>query len=159
MPEGGGTVEVEARAESVLPFDELQIVVNGEVIACQAAEPTHPGARATLREKIRLPNSAWFAARCSSHNLIWLTFMPTCVAAHTSPVYVRCGNADIFNSSAAAYMLTLIDGGLTWLDTLSVPASPEHQARIRGVFEAARTTLQERSRTHAHPHVHRLSPL
>ena len=152
MPEGGGTVEVQAHAESVLPFDELQIVVNGEIVARQSAERTHPGARASLREKIRLQGSTWIAARCASQNLIWLTFMPTCVAAHTSPVYVRCGDSDVFSPSAATYMLTLIDGGLTWLDTLSVPASAERQARIRGVFRAARTELEERLSRHAHSH-------
>ena len=49
-------------------------------------------------------------------------------------------------------MLTLIDGGLTWLDTLSVPASAEHQARIRGVFQAARTQLEGRLAHHSHRH-------
>ncbi len=78
--------------------------------------------------------------------------MPTHVGAHTSPVYVRCGDDEVFNPSAATYMLTLIDGGLTWLDTLSVPASTEHQARVRGVFEAARARLEARLASHVHTH-------
>ena len=50
-------------------------------------------------------------------------------------------------------MLTLIDGGLTWLDTLSIPAGPEHQARIRAVFESAQASLQGRLAGHgAHSH-------
>ncbi len=51
LPGGGGTVEIEAHAESVLPFNELQIVVNGEVVARQPAERMPPGARsASARE-------------------------------------------------------------------------------------------------------------
>lgn len=41
-------------------------------------------------------------------------------------------------------MLTLIDGGLTWLDTLSTRASPEHHTRIRSVFEKAHQLLAQR---------------
>jgi hypothetical protein len=158
MPQGGGTVEVEAHAESVLPFDELQIVVGGKVIARQQSERTQPGARASIHERVRLTDSAWVAARCASANLIWLTFMPTCVAAHTSPVYVSCGDSEVFSPTAATYMLTLIDGGLTWLDTLSVPASAEHRKRIRAVFEAARSTLEGRVARHSHSHPDRGKP-
>ena len=97
------------------------------------------------------------AARCVSHHKVWHGW-PIHVAAHTSPVYARCGDAELFSFSDATYMLTLIDGGLTWLDTLSIPANPERQAAIRGVFESARASLQGRlaqhSHDHAHPHTH-----
>ncbi len=53
---------------------------------------------------------------------------PRPVAAHTSPVYVVAGDADLFSPSDATYMLTLLEGGLTWLDTLSIPADAERQA-------------------------------
>jgi hypothetical protein len=41
-------------------------------------------------------------------------------------------------------MMTLLDGGMTWLDTLSIPANPERQARIRGVFQQAKEALHQR---------------
>ena len=90
------------------------------------------------------------AARCVSHHKVWHGW-PINIGAHTSPVYVRCGDDELFSPSEAAYMLTLIDGGLTWLDTLSIPASPEHQARIRAVFESAQASLQGRLAGHGHP--------
>jgi hypothetical protein len=65
-------------------------------------------------------------------------------------VYVRCDDEELLSPSDATYMLTLIDGGVTWLDTLSIPASPERQARIRGVFEAARSILSQRMAEHGH---------
>jgi hypothetical protein len=147
LPEGGGTLEAQAWAESVLPFHELQIVVNGQVVA---RETMQQGARqAQLTSKLRLNGSAWVAARCISRHQVW-HYWPIHIAAHTSPVYVRCGDAELWSPSDATFMLTLIDGGLTWLDTLSVPADAERQARLRAVFEAARATLQQHQAAHQH---------
>ncbi|MBN1976745.1 MAG: hypothetical protein JW918_05035 [Anaerolineae bacterium] len=56
---------------------------------------------------------------------------PTLLGAHTSSVYVVAGDEAQFNPSDAAFMMTLLDSGMTRLDTLSIPADPERQARIR----------------------------
>lgn len=147
LPAGGGTLEVEAWVQSVQPFHELQIVVNGQIMARQETEEGTLQTR--LRSKVRLEGSAWIAARCVSRLKVWHV-RPVHIAAHTSPVYVCCGDAELFSPSDATYMLTLIDGGLTWLDTLSIPASPERYARIRGVFETAHANLSQRLAKHSH---------
>jgi len=145
LPAGGGTLEVEAWAQSVLPFHELQVVVNGRVLAREVAEEGVLETR--LHAKVQLEGSAWIGARCVSQ-LSLQHCWPIQVAAITSPVYVRCSDNELFSPSDASYMLTLIDGGLTWLNTLSIPASPEHHARIRRVFEEARTSLSHRLADH-----------
>ena len=110
LPAGGGTLGVEAWVQSVQPFHELQIVVNGQVVA---REVTDGGALETrLRSNVRLEGSAWIAARCVSQLKVWHCW-PIHIAAHTSPVYVCCDDEELFNPSDATYMLTLIDGGLT----------------------------------------------
>ena len=147
LPADGGTLEVEAWIQSLQPFHELQILVNGQVVAHEAAED---GAReARLRSRVRLERSSWIAARCISRVKVWHCW-PIHIAAHTSPVYVKCGSEEMFNPSDAVYMLTLIEGGLTWLDTLATPADPGSHARIRGVFEAAHSSLGRRLAAHAH---------
>jgi hypothetical protein len=151
LPDGGGTLEVEAWAQSVQPFHELQIVANGQVVARQTVEEGTLETR--LRDRVRLDGSAWIAARCVSHLKVWHCW-PVHVAAHTSPVYVQCGDQELFSPSDASYMLTLIDGGLTLLDTLSIPASPERHARIQSVFETARAALSHRIAAHGHSHGH-----
>ena len=155
LPEGGGTLHVDAIAESVVPFDALEIVVNGEVVATETgvlvgADGTH---RCTLRAPLAVPGSAWIAARVSSRMNSWIG-SPRLVAAHTSPLYVVSGGRDLFSPSDATYMLTLLEGGLTWLDTLSIPADPERQARNRKVFEDARDHLHGRLHAHGHGHDH-----
>ncbi len=149
MPDAGGTLEVKTWVQSVQPFQESQILVNGQVMARQTVEE---GVLETLLcSKVRLRRSTWIAARCISRLKVCHD-LPIHIAAHTSPVYVRCGDEELFSPSDATYILTLIDGGLTWLDTLSVPASPEHHGRIQEVFELARASLNQRMAKHGYAH-------
>jgi hypothetical protein len=149
LPAGGGTIEVEAWADSVQPIHELQLVVNGKVVE-QAVEERGSG-KLRLKSKVRLGGSAWIAARCVSRLVLWHCW-PINVAAHTSPVYVSAGGQDLFNPSDATFMLTLLDGGLTYLDTLSIPASAQKQEEIKGVLRRAQADLHRRMHAHGYEH-------
>ncbi|HET7771000.1 MAG TPA: CehA/McbA family metallohydrolase [Chloroflexota bacterium] len=153
LPDGGGTLHVDAVAESVVAFDALEIVVNGEVVASESGVVAGADGsyRCSLRAPVNVPGSAWIAARVASRMTRWIG-SPRLVAAHTSPVYVVAGGRELFSPSDATYMLTLLEGGLTWLDTLSIPADPERHARNRKVFEDARDHLHGRLHAHGHDH-------
>jgi len=145
LPAGGGTLEVEAWAQSVQPFHELQVVANGKVVARQGAPEGTTHNR--LSAQVRMGGSGWLAARCVSQLKVWHIW-PVHIAAHTSPVYVVADEEELFSPSDATYMLTLLEGGLTWLDTLSMPASPERHQQIRRVFQHAQQHLQGRLHRH-----------
>lgn len=147
MPPGGGTLEVKAWAYGVQPFHNLQLILNGHVIESNVVD--NGTTQNILQTKIHVRGSAWIAARCISRYKVWHGW-PVNIAAHTSPVYIRIDGDELFNPTDAAYMLTLIDGGLTWLRTLSVPASREHSERIKQVFHAAKTTIENRLENHKH---------
>ena len=145
LPAGGGTLTVEAWAESVLPFQELQIVCNGAVVATQAVSEGEKSCR--LSQEVRLNGSGWIAARCVSSLEVQHTWVVN-VAAHTSPVYIVADNQELFNPSDATYMMTILDGGLTWLDTLATRGDAERHAGVRQVFEHAKSHLQGRLHSH-----------
>ena len=116
---GPGSVEVEAWSESVLPVFSLEIVQNGRVVA--RTENRNGARRLELKEKIRVDGHSWIAARTGAydyfdivpHHDVWNRG----VFAHTSPVYVACGGEwDMFDSATAQYMLTLIDGDLSYIE-------------------------------------------
>jgi len=167
LPGGGGTLGVEAWAQSVLPFHALQVVVNGRVVASETSEAgacpelaegacpelAEGARRLTLKVNLRLEGSSWVAARCVSRYKVWHGW-PIPIAAHTSPVYVAVGEQRQFSPSDATYMMTMLDGGMAWLDTLSIPADPERQARIRGVFEQAQEALHQRLHAAGRDHSH-----
>jgi hypothetical protein len=145
------TLHVSATAESVVPFHDLEIVVNGEVVAANHSESGMY--RCAIEQPIRVPGSAWVAARVAGRLDRWIG-SPRRVAAHTTPVYVITAGDDLFSPSDASYMLTILEGGLTWMDTLATPADPERHLRNRKVFEDARDHLHARLHAHGHSHDH-----
>jgi hypothetical protein len=63
-------------------------------------------------------------------------------------------NQEIFSPSDASYMLTLIDGGLTYLDTLSVRYDEKRHRQMKAVFQRAQAHLHARLHAHGHAHEH-----
>lgn len=76
------------------------------------------------------------------HDRVWHIW-PVHLAARTSPVYVTTEEPPDLPPGDAAYLLTLLDGGLTWLDPFSIPANPVRQ-QIRCSFENAKAALHAR---------------
>jgi hypothetical protein len=77
--------------------------------------------------------------------------------AHTSPIYVACGGDwSMFNRETAQYMLTLIDGDMTYIDEISGQHRPgtvthhhghdDHIAHLRRPFLEAREVILGRMR-------------
>lgn len=157
LPAGGGTIEVEATAESVLPVHTLEIVQQGRVVA-STEEPR--GSRALrLRAKVKVDGNTWLAARVSGpgyvqaipHHDVWSRG----IFAHTSPIYVACGGEwSLFDGEAAQYMLTLIDGALAYVRERSPQRRPgtvthhhgeeDHLAYLERPFLEAREAIHRR---------------
>src|SRR3712207_1729377 len=62
LPAGGGTVELEATAESIFPIHTLQIVQQGRVVA--QTEERAGSRRLRLKATVRVNGHTWLAARC-----------------------------------------------------------------------------------------------
>ena len=152
-----GTVEVEATAESVLPIHTLEIVQEGRVVA--STEAPDGARRLELKEKIKVDGHSWLAARCSGpnyydsvpHHDVWSRE----IFAHTSPIYVACGGDwQMFDEAATNYMLTLIEGGLTYIGGIAPQhiqgtithrhGEDDHVAFLRRPFLEAREAVQRR---------------
>src|SRR5262249_32272350 len=125
------------------------VVLNGQVVAVK--EETGGSKAIALKEKIRVDGPGWLAARCVSR-IAPFTVWSMSGAAHSSPVYVCVRGLDIFSASDADYLLTLIDGGQTWLENLATRPDAERLARTRKVFTDARSVLHRRLHDHGIPH-------
>jgi len=147
LPAGGGTLEVRASAQCAWPLNLLEIVVNGRVVA--SAESKAGAAKLSVTRKVKLTGSAWIAARCGSR-FVRHTNWGEPIGAHTSPVYVVVDNQELFSPSEASYMLTLIDGGLTYLDTLSVRYNEQRHRKMKAVYQRAQALLHARMHAHGH---------
>ncbi len=138
LPAGGGAVEVTASAESIFPIAALEIVHDGQVVA-STAEVTQAGGRwrLSLRERVRVSGHGWLAARVGGHGY-WDTIRhrdswARPVFAHTSPVYVAVGGPWWrHDDEVASAMLTLIDGALGYIRTVSAQAPAGSVAHHHG---------------------------
>lgn len=144
LPASGGTVHVEAEVTSLTgPVNRLEVVLNGAVVV---QESSRQGARTLkLSTPVAVPGSGWLAARCVSDSKAWSVW-PQHIAAHTSAVYVKAGGADVFDNPTAEYLVTTMEGGIAWLDTLATRDTPERHAAVRHVFEDAIAQVRAKMR-------------
>ncbi len=156
LPAGGGTVEIMASSQSVLPMHTLQIVQNGAVVA-QSDDSS--GARTlTLNTRLRIDAHSWLCARVGGPNYEPIAHHDTWsrgVFAHTSPIYVACGDEwSMADPAGLQYMLTLVGGSLEYVRQLS-PQWPtgkvthhhgeaDHQAYLERPFLEAQDALRRR---------------
>ncbi|MFH1841631.1 MAG: CehA/McbA family metallohydrolase, partial [bacterium] len=138
MRGNGGTVEVKAVAESAWKVGDLEIVLNGRVVAREEAR--HGAAKLTLSEKIKVKGAGWIAARCSGAGNTPAQYM----AAHTSPVYIRCGGETPFDGPALEHMLNLTRGGIEYLETLSTRFDDREQERMIQIYQEVEAHLKKR---------------
>lgn len=135
LPGNGGTVEVEASAESVLPFHSLEVVMNGKVVA--RVEEPQGVRRLSLRERFRVERHSWIAARCAGMNY-WQSSRHydgwgRSVMAHTSPVYLAVGGEWwMFDLGAANYLLTLLHGGIEYIRRRALQWEPKSVTHHHG---------------------------
>jgi len=149
FPRSGGTIEVEAAALSFWPLGKLEVVQNGRVVAVERAGK---GAKSVaVKTKVRVGESGWIAARCSGYD----RHPGGYVAAHTSPVYLKCGNTRAFDGPAAEHMLALVEGGIEYLNTLATVFDEASRKRMVKLFKEAQRELKGRLVVEAdHRHHH-----
>ena len=147
MPAGGGTVEAQATAECFSPLGKLEIIVNGQAAA---GEEAPKGSKALqIKQKIKIRGSGWIAARCTARPDLPGAYL----AAHTSPIYVKCGDTRAFSGPAAEHMLALVEGGIEYLNTISTAFDESSRKRMVKLFREAREELKGRLIVEAH-HTH-----
>src|SRR5262249_10074972 len=102
-------LRVKARAISRLPFDRLQIVRDGVIVAEQAAVNRR---EASLEREIPVEQGGWIAARIESSAK---THALTGVFAHTSPVYYRVQGAPFRRAEAAGAFIDEIEESMRFI--------------------------------------------
>ena len=141
LPGNGGTVEVQAVAESVWPLTAIELVVNGVPDVREQADPDHPR-RITLTHRLKTETPCWVTARC------WGPHRTGAgpVMAHSSPVYIDVGGRETFEPTDGEYLLTQMEGGVTWAKQIGVFKDEGVRERLIALFREAMSELDQRSR-------------
>jgi hypothetical protein len=117
-------VRARATARSILPFQTLEIVVNGETELLKSiSDPNRPGPdglyTVELEGTLALDQSSWVAARVADHPAVRNRILPRglTVFAHTNPVYFLRNGAKVRQLASIRYLQTYVKGTLHWLNT------------------------------------------
>lgn len=99
-------VRVTARALSRIPFDRIEIVQDGHIVADQASIA---GREARLEREIDVEQGGWIAARISGGAKTYAGYP---VFAHTSPVYLRYEGTPHRRAEAVGSFIDEIDSSM-----------------------------------------------
>lgn len=140
LPGNGGAVEVQANAWSVWPLTAIELIVNGVSVAREYAEAG--SCQVNIDFKLKTEKPCWVAARCWGPH--YTDAGP--VMAHSSPVYIDVGGRNAFEPTDSQYLLTHMEGGISWAEEIGVFRDEAVRARLIALFREAQQELQRRAR-------------
>jgi hypothetical protein len=136
----GQRLHVRAEARCALPFDRVELVAGGQVIASAAASSASPFT-AAVQAELPCDASTWLLARCRGGP------HPdggTALFAHTGAVHVQVAGAPLRPApEALAPLLAVLDRTLAWTDG-KADCDDRQRGHLREVLASARQALQRR---------------
>lgn len=128
----GQPLRVRAHAISRIPFERLELVHDGVVVAEQTALRQR---EAVLEREIPVEQGGWIAVRISGNTK---THAQWRVFAHSSPVYIRMEGAPFRRAEAAGAFIDEIESSVRFIRKHYRFAKQADQALALGRFEAGR---------------------
>lgn len=139
LPADTQRVQVRAEAKSAVPFERLEVVVNGVAVA--AVEPSGMPFTAVLEGELPIPASGWLAARCL-HRSASAAEPTVDYAAHTSPVYMQVADRPhVADPIQLAALTDQLNRMLCWAEQNAQYATDKERSQLVGIFQAALATL------------------
>ena len=133
---------IAATARSIVPFDDLEVVANGKLIAKSA--PTGWPLSARIELETILPEGGWITARCTGTAKSELyPQLPVC--AHSSPTYVRVeGRPPRATLTAIRSLRPLVEGVRKWVETTGRFEQEKSKDHLLGLCDEALAALNKR---------------
>jgi hypothetical protein len=128
-------LKARASALSRVPFERLEIVHDGEVVAQQTAVNQR---YASIEHEVAVDRGGWITARVSGNTKTHAGFR---VYAHSSPVYLRVAGAPFRRSSAAGAFIDEIEDSRRFIRKSYKFASQADLALALGRFDAGRDSF------------------
>lgn len=146
-PLDGKPIEIRASADSLVPFERLEIVVNGSVVMSRAPTPKKENPDCHVAEntvECDLPEGGWIAARCIGAAKSMLDLRSP-VLAHTSPVFVRIpGKPQRVVPAAVRSVVSDIQQVRLWVERDGRFAQEKSKTHLLALCDDALRVLSER---------------
>ena len=134
---GRARLQVKARARSIEPYEVLEILHNGKVVA--SARPSGPTHDAVFDTAIDVERGGWLAARAHGRKMLpyGATWWQQPVFAHTSPVYLEMEGRPARATESAALFLEQLDYLEKWVDNqANFPAQENRDEALKHIAAA-----------------------
>ena len=139
-PPEAGRLRIRVEAQGTAPFDRLEVLADGEVIADKEASGNRQSA--VLEVEHAPAGSGWLAARCWGRERL---ADGQCVYAHTSPVYVRAEGRPVRPAAeTVAPLLAVLERTSGWVAREARCENERQREHLAGVLEEARRELLRR---------------
>lgn len=121
---GSRTVKARIVARSILPFNTVDIVMNGRAVAHRSvAVPNNPPTNGVyflaVETRVTFERSGWLAARVVDNPDLRNPILPrgASVFAHTAPIYFLRDGEKVREQASIDYLQKYVEGSLHWLST------------------------------------------
>jgi hypothetical protein len=142
---GSRKVTARATAKSILPFQSLELVVNGEAAAIKnLSGRNRPGPDGLytleLEALVELSRSSWLAARVAENPAVRNRILPRglTVFAHTNPVYFLRDGMKVRELPSIRYLQKYVQGTIHWLKTGARFRNPAEKEELLRLADQAR---------------------
>lgn len=140
LESGADKVQVSVQARSMVPFDLLELIQNGEAIA--QATATGSPCSAALEVEVAVSETQWLAARCRGALQLLQAPSNQRVLAHTSPIQVRVASRPFQPRAASLQRLQKELGRMRqWAREKARCDSDRQRAKLAGIFDQAMDIL------------------
>ncbi len=139
-PPEGRQVRVRVEAQSTVPFDRLEVLADGNVIADKEASGNRQAAAVEVEHAPA--GSGWLAARCWGRERL---ADGQCVYAHTAPVYFQAEGRPVRPpAGTVAPLLAVLDRTSDWVANEARCENEKQREHLAGVLGEARRELLRR---------------
>ena len=142
-----GSVHVNANVMSRVPFDRVEVIVNGKVAVEKKVKIEDGSATVHIQQfqtDIPLKRSSWVALRVRGPDHPDVFDGP--VWAHTSPVYIQVNGEPIRSAEDAQYFVDWIGQLLKVVAARNQYASAEDRQQVEALFRKAQDLYRERAK-------------
>ena len=137
-------VNAKFSVQSVLPFTNIEIIVNGRVVErninfSRDIQPVDGIYAMELETELVIDKSSWVAARVADDpdNIYRILPRGLTVFAHTNPIYFLKDGARVYEEASVLYLQKYVEGTINWLNTDPAFNHPEDRLEALKLAKSA----------------------
>ncbi|MFO0876954.1 MAG: CehA/McbA family metallohydrolase [Gemmataceae bacterium] len=136
--EQGGKIHLSVDVQSTHPFDQVEILAGGSVLASKTASGNRQATRLEL--DFQPERSTWLVARCYGADAVE---SGSKVFAHSSPIWVEvAGKPFLPDAESVEVLLGHLNRTHTWISTQAHCSQERHRNNLVAVIDEAATRLR-----------------